>query len=48
LVNEGILSGEDVEKIRSEIGQQIDAAEAQALDALWPEPKSALNDLYAD
>jgi TPP-dependent pyruvate/acetoin dehydrogenase alpha subunit len=48
LLHERILSGGDVERIRDEIAQHIDTAEATAFEAPWPEPESAFNDLYSE
>jgi len=47
LVSEGVITGQDVESIRDEMGTWIDEAEAEALESPMPEPESAYQDLYA-
>jgi TPP-dependent pyruvate/acetoin dehydrogenase alpha subunit len=48
LINQGVISGEDVEMTRDEFMREIDVAEADALDAPWPEPETSLTDVYSD
>jgi TPP-dependent pyruvate/acetoin dehydrogenase alpha subunit len=43
-----VISTQDIENTRAETERQVDMAETKALEAPWPEPETAYEDLYAD
>lgn len=48
LVEQGVINGQGVEETREEMEMRIDAAEAKALEAPWPKPETAYEDVYSD